>query len=82
VDGLRPCPWSCRHNLTIEVTEAGTVRELAPPGGESCVLDIADRGGLDAREVGNLLNVSRQAVQQVETVALIKLRRHPRLRLR
>ena len=58
----RPCPFaSCRHRLD------------AP--GESCALDAADRGGESAATVGALLGgLTRQRVEQIERVALARVR--------
>lgn len=76
VGGMRPCPWvSCRHHLAIDITEAGALKlnhadvdvmELA----ETCSLDVADRGGVTYEALGDLLNVSRERVRQVETKSL------------
>lgn len=50
-------------------------------GGPSCALDVAARGGLTLNETGALLSsmdgsgITRERVRQIETGALIKLRR-------
>lgn len=57
----RPCPFSCRYRI-------------AAPG-ESCALDVADRGGESAATVGGLLGgLSRQRVEVLERVALARVR--------
>ena len=40
------------------------------PGLPSCVLDVAEQGGLTLDEVGQILGVSRERVRQIETAAL------------
>jgi len=57
----RPCPFSCRYRLD------------GP--GESCSLDVADRGGESAATVGALLGgLSRQRVEVLERAALARVR--------
>ncbi len=57
----RPCPFSCRYRLD------------GP--GESCALDIADLGGESAATIGALLGgLTRQRVEQIERVALARVR--------
>ena len=40
----------------------------------SCVLDIADSGGMILKDVGNLMNITRERVRQIEAMALGGLR--------
>lgn len=82
-DGPRPCPWAgCRHHLLLDVTPAGSL-QLNYPGqeveelAESCALDVADRGGMTMEKVGELLNVTRSRVEQIEHRALTALRAAP-----
>lgn len=37
---------------------------------ESCVLDVADRGGATLEEIGDMLGLTRERVRQVEEEAL------------
>ena len=76
----RPCPFaSCKHHLYLDVNEeTGSVKVNFPdievwdlP--ETCALDIADRGGLTLEEVGEIMNLTRERVRQVETAGLAKL---------
>lgn len=77
----RPCGYvSCRYNLYLDVTEAGSVVvpehepwEQAPAG--SCALDIAERGGSTLAEVAVILGVTRERVRQIEVAATAKARR-------
>lgn len=79
VDGPRPCPWvSCRHHLYLDVTYAGSITlnfpELEPEQmATSCALDVADQQGITLEEVGDLMNLARERVRQVETKALRKI---------
>ena len=68
LDGPRPCPWrACRYHLGCEVRGKGN--------GESCALDLADRGGISMAEVAAALGVSKQRIEQIEAAALAKLNR-------
>jgi hypothetical protein len=77
----RPCPHvSCRHSLYLDVNAARGVKmnfpDLEPgelPANGSCSLDVAERGGATIEMVGELLNLTRERVRQIETVALAKL---------
>jgi DNA-directed RNA polymerase sigma subunit (sigma70/sigma32) len=39
---------------------------------ETCVLDIADNGGLTLEEIGELVGVTRERIRQIEELALKK----------
>lgn len=79
--GERPCPFvSCKYHLYLDVNpHTGSIKlnfpdlavwELA----ETCSLDVADRGGITLEEVGELLNLTRERIRQVEATGLEKLR--------
>lgn len=80
----RPCPWSdCRYSL-LPSQNSHQRPDLIPlqqaardEAGvtDSCALDVADRGEHSFEEVGKLLGISRQGVQQIEVRALKKLSR-------
>jgi hypothetical protein len=80
--GIRPCPWaSCVHHLAVDVTSLGSL--LLPFGDvdfdqlpDTCSLDVADRGGATLQQVGDLLNVTRARIGQIETLALARMVRH------
>jgi hypothetical protein len=41
--------------------------------GDSCALDVADRGGTTLEDVGAIMNLTRERIRQVEVKALAKL---------
>lgn len=43
---------------------------------ETCALDVAARDGVTLEDAGELLNVTRERIRQMEGLALGKLRRH------
>ena len=80
VDGPRPCPFvSCKHHLYIDVSPRTGAIKLNFPDlevwemGESCALDVADRGGTTLEDVGAIMNLTRERIRQVEVKALAKL---------
>jgi hypothetical protein len=77
----RPCPWvACKHHLYLDVNpETGSIKinfpDLEPwdlP--ETCALDVADRGGITLEEVGEIMNLTRERIRQVEVRGLQKIR--------
>lgn len=80
LEGPRPCPYvSCQHHLYIDVSPRTGAIKLNFPDlevwemGESCALDIADRGGTTLEDVGAIMNLTRERIRQVEVKALAKL---------
>lgn len=79
-DMERPCPFvSCKYHLYLDVHPVrGSIKvnftdvELWEMT-ETCALDIADRGGITLEEVGEIMNLTRERVRQVETAGLAKL---------
>ena len=79
--GPRPCMYiSCKHHLYLDVNPAtGSIKLNFPDKeiwemGETCALDVADRGGITLEEVGTIMNLTRERIRQVETRGLLKLR--------
>lgn len=79
-DAPRPCPFvSCKHHLFIDVSPRTGAIKLNFPDlevwemGESCALDVADRGGATLEDVGAIMNLTRERIRQVEVKALAKL---------
>jgi hypothetical protein len=81
IDGPRPCPYvACKHHLYLDVNpDTGSIKLNFPDipvweMEETCALDIADRGGVTLEEVGEILNLTRERIRQVEVMGLEKLR--------
>ncbi|MEZ4254322.1 MAG: sigma factor-like helix-turn-helix DNA-binding protein [Polyangiales bacterium] len=79
-DTERPCPFvSCKYHLYIDVHPVrGSIKINFPDievweMTESCALDVADRTGITLEEVGEIMNLTRERVRQVETAGLAKL---------
>ncbi len=79
--GQRPCPWiSCKHHLFLDVNpETGSIKLNFPDieledMRDTCSLDVADRGGITLEEVGEILNLTRERIRQVEVRGLLKLK--------
>ncbi len=81
----RPCPFvACRNNLYIDAGISATSFQLNMPDIEphemthSCALDIADAGGMTARDIAAIWRVSHQRIFQIEVSAMRKAARHLR----
>src|SRR6187549_3616416 len=79
-EGPRPCPFiSCKHHLYVDVSPRTGAIKLNFPDlevwemGDSCALDVADRGGTTLEDVGAIMNLTRERIRQVEVKALAKL---------
>ena len=80
-EGARPCPYvSCKFHLYLDVhPETGSIKLNFPDlevweMEETCALDVSDRGGTTLEEVGEILNLTRERIRQVEVLGLQKLR--------
>lgn len=81
-ESLRPCPFvGCRHHLLLSVNaETGAITFNFPDKEfdeieETCSLDVADEvGGMTLERVGELVNLTRERVRQLETGGLAMLR--------
>jgi hypothetical protein len=80
LDMPRPCLYvSCRHHLYLDVNpKTGSIKLNFPDKevwelGESCALDVAERGGITLEEVGHIMNLTRERIRQVEVRGLEKL---------
>jgi hypothetical protein len=76
----RPCPFiSCKHHLYLDVSPRTGSIKLNFPDLEvwelpiSCALDIADEGGCTLETVGEIMNLTRERIRQVEVNALARL---------
>ena len=81
-NGPRPCPWvGCRHHLYLEVKESGTITLTWPDRDpweleHSCSLDLADQEhGVTLEKVGEILNLTRERIRQLEARA-VKILEH------
>lgn len=79
--GERPCPYvSCKYHLYLDVNpETGSIKLNFPhmevwEMQETCALDVADRGGITLEEVGEIMNLTRERIRQVEVRGLLKLK--------
>lgn len=86
VNGVRPCPWaSCRMHLYLDVhPSSGTIKFNADDlfeMSDTCALDVADRGESILDASGKILNVTREAIRQLEKKAKAKFRKRADYRL-
>lgn len=77
----RPCLYvSCRYHLYLDVNPStGSIKINFPDKNvwdleETCALDVAERGGVTLEEVGDIMNLTRERIRQVEAAGLEKLR--------
>jgi hypothetical protein len=77
----RPCAYvSCKYHLYLDVSPQKSSIKLNFPDKEpwelthSCALDVAEQGGITLEEVGELLNLTRERIRQVEVSGLMKLK--------
>jgi hypothetical protein len=80
-EDIRPCPWvACKHHLYLDINpETGSIKinfpELEPwELKHTCALDVAERGGITLEEVGEIMNLTRERIRQVEVRGLLKLK--------
>lgn len=81
VNSARPCVFvSCKYNLYLDVNpETGSIK-LNFPDKEiwelpyTCALDVAEKGGITLEEVGDIMNLTRERIRQVETRGLTKIK--------
>ncbi len=84
-----PCAYlRCRHNLLLDISEdTGSYKVTWPHlasghyGDEydalpqhTCALRVAEQGGMTLDEIGEMMNLTRERVRQIETKALLRLR--------
>ncbi len=80
-EGARPCPYvSCQHHLFLDVSARTGAIKLNFPDlepwelAQTCALDVAERGGITLEEVGEIMNLTRERIRQVEVRGLLKLK--------
>ena len=79
--GPRPCLYvACKYHLYLDVNpETGSIKINFPDRDpweleDTCALDVAERGGVTLEEGGEILNLTRERVRQVEVSGLEKLK--------
>ncbi len=77
----RPCLFvSCKYHLYLDVNpRTGSIKLNFPEKeiweiGETCALDVADKGGITLEEVGDIMNLTRERIRQVEASGLGKIK--------
>jgi hypothetical protein len=80
-EGARPCPWvACKHHLYLDINpRTGSIKinfpELEPwEMAHTCALDVAEHGSKTLEEIGEITNLTRERVRQVEVRGLLALR--------
>ena len=83
----RPCPYvGCRWNLYLDTSRNCRSIKINFPDlepwemSESCTLDVAERGGLKNEDVGELMNLTRERVRQIEETGRAILSLHSYLK--
>jgi hypothetical protein len=76
----RPCPWvACKHHLYLDINPlTGSIKinfpDLEPwELQHTCALDVAEAGALTLEQVGEITNLTRERIRQVESLGLAKL---------
>ena len=77
----RPCPWvACKHHLYLDINpDTGSIKinfpDLEPwELRDTCALDVAERGGSTLDEIGEITNLTRERIRQLEVRGLLKLK--------
>jgi hypothetical protein len=89
-DGVRPCPWvRCRMHLYLDVNPRTGGMKLNFPHIEpdrldkleqTCALDVVDQeDAVTLERAGELLNLTRERVRQIEFAGQRKIRRGLRI---
>jgi hypothetical protein len=80
-DMPRPCPFvACKYHLYLDVNpETGSIKLNFPDlevweMKDTCSLDVADKNGITLEEVGEIMNLTRERIRQVEVRGLLKLK--------
>lgn len=78
---IRPCPFvSCRYHLYLDVNPRTGSIKLNFPDLEvwempyTCALDVASEGGITLEKAGEILNLTRERIRQMEMAGLEKIR--------
>lgn len=78
--GIRPCPFvSCKYHLYLDINPVTKTIKLNFPDLEvwelpfTCALDLAEAGGLTLEKIGEILNLTRERIRQMESTIVAKL---------
>lgn len=89
VTNARPCPWvSCKYHLYLDVDpDTGSIilnhPDLEPwELRHTCALDVSSYGGITLEDAGEILNITRERVRQIEVRAMTRKLAHRLSRLR
>lgn len=82
----RPCPFvGCKYHLFLDVSDSGSIIFNHPDKEvwdmeTSCVLDVVEQSctGLTLEQVGDVFNLTRERIRQIEGASLQVLRREIR----
>ncbi len=76
-----PCPWvACKHHLYLDINPCTGSIKLNFPDLEpwelahTCALEVAEAGARTLEQVGEITNLTRERVRQVESIGLAKLK--------
>ena len=82
----RPCPWiSCQFHMfwcvnqidrILQYLPDHTIADIALSLSQTCVLDVTDTGEKTLEEIGDILQVSRERIRQIEEGAINKISAH------
>ena len=77
----RPCPYvSCRYHLYLDVNpRTGSIKLNFPDlevweMPDTCSLDVASEGGITLEKAGQILNLTRERIRQMEAAGMEKIR--------
>lgn len=92
IEGKRLCAHLlCKYHLALDVDDRSGAITMSVPFtigedhvpeidleamADTCVLDVAERGGMILEDVGAALDLTRERIRQVENAAMAKLRVH------
>ena len=86
---VRPCPYvGCKYHLYLNITKRGTIKIVPKVKNvgedvanvllrmsDTCALDVAERNqGMTLEQIGQIMEVSRERIRQIENDALGKIR--------
>jgi hypothetical protein len=81
----RPCPWvACKHHLYLDINpETGSIKinfpDLEPwEIQHTCALDVAEEGARTLEQIGDITNLTRERVRQLEVRGLLNLKMNSR----